>query len=91
MTIVRPGAVDQSGPCGNTIPQDDLKTLSLPPGNQLEPSMVIAHGEPSMVIAHGEPSMVIAHGGSSMALAHGGRMFSVCIKTNCGFVCVFML
>ena len=30
--ITRPGPVDQSGPCANVVPQDDVKAASLPPG-----------------------------------------------------------
>lgn len=35
VTIVRPGRVDENGPCANSIPQDDLKATSLQPGNQI--------------------------------------------------------
>lgn len=31
--IERPGPVDPNGPCANTIPQDDVKLVSLPTGN----------------------------------------------------------
>jgi len=43
VTIVRPGAIDQSGPCANTIPQDDLKSLSLPPGNSLRNTLIMGN------------------------------------------------
>ena len=33
--ITRPGPVDQSGPCANVVPQDDIKAASLPPGNRM--------------------------------------------------------
>lgn len=32
MTIIRPGPVDQRGPCANSIPQDDLKAFVLSQG-----------------------------------------------------------
>ncbi|XP_066554307.1 laminin subunit beta-2 isoform X2 [Amia ocellicauda] len=32
VTVVRPGPIPTSSPCGNTIPADDLLSVSLPPG-----------------------------------------------------------
>ncbi|XP_055926474.1 laminin subunit beta-1-like [Argiope bruennichi] len=32
--IERPGPVEMNGPCANTIPQDDIKTVSLPSGQR---------------------------------------------------------
>ena len=32
VTVIRPGPVDQRGPCANSIPQDDFKVSSLPRG-----------------------------------------------------------
>uniref|UniRef100_A0A6Q2X9S7 Laminin, beta 2 (laminin S) n=1 Tax=Esox lucius TaxID=8010 RepID=A0A6Q2X9S7_ESOLU len=34
VTIVRPGPIPTSSPCGNTIPADDLLTVSLPAGSR---------------------------------------------------------
>ena len=32
VTVIRPAAVDQRGPCANSIPQDDNKATNLPAG-----------------------------------------------------------
>ena len=32
VTVIRPNAVDQRGPCANSIPQDDNKATNLPAG-----------------------------------------------------------
>uniref|UniRef100_A0A4W4EU32 Laminin, beta 2 (laminin S) n=1 Tax=Electrophorus electricus TaxID=8005 RepID=A0A4W4EU32_ELEEL len=34
VTVVRPGPIPTSSPCGNTIPSDDLLTISLPSGSR---------------------------------------------------------
>ncbi|MEE6502312.1 hypothetical protein FKM82_004476 [Ascaphus truei] len=34
ISIIRPGPIPTSSPCGNTIPADDLLTASLPPGSR---------------------------------------------------------
>ncbi|XP_031421826.1 laminin subunit beta-2 isoform X1 [Clupea harengus] len=34
VTVVRPGPIPTSSPCGNTIPADDLLTVSLPAGSR---------------------------------------------------------
>lgn len=34
VVVERPGPVDPTGACGNTIPQDDIKTVSLPSGQR---------------------------------------------------------
>ncbi|XP_054721557.1 laminin subunit beta-1-like [Uloborus diversus] len=34
IVIERPGPVDPNGPCANTIPQDDIKVVSLPSGQR---------------------------------------------------------
>ncbi|KAI4871644.1 hypothetical protein NFI96_018573, partial [Prochilodus magdalenae] len=34
VTVVRPGPIPTSSPCGNTIPADDLLTVSLPSGSR---------------------------------------------------------
>ena len=32
ITVIRPGPIPTSSPCGNTIPDDDRLTVSLPAG-----------------------------------------------------------
>jgi len=43
ITIVRPGRVDQRGPCANSIPQDDLKAFSLPSGRLFSQSKIFTY------------------------------------------------
>lgn len=37
ITVIRPGPIPTSSPCGNTIPDDDRLTVLLPSGNRLVP------------------------------------------------------
>lgn len=35
ITVIRPGPIPTSSPCGNTIPDDDRLTVLLPSGTRL--------------------------------------------------------